>query len=211
VQSWTRTTAYYANFPWRGTWAHEGGGATMTLATHHLDLFYHLLGTPARVVGWTRNLMHRVETEDTVHALFEWRDGALGYLHISSGEAGTPEQIDIVGTAGTLSIGSGTLTATRFEHDLREHVRAHHHPEAVVGVTSREVGPVAAAPGHRGIYANLVDALAGRVPLVADGREGRASLELANALLYASATGREVELPLDPDAYAAFLARAAGR
>jgi predicted dehydrogenase len=205
IQAWTRTNAYYSQSPWRGTWAGEGGGAAMTLAIHHLDLFYHLFGMPARVAGWTRNILHTVGTEDTVHALLEWHDGILGFLHISSGEAGSPEQIEIVGTAGKLQIGSGTLTVWRFAADVRDHVETHPNPYGAVASAATDDTRFDAAPGHLGIYQNLLAAIVGRTPLVADGRDGRASLELANAILYSSQMRGEVELPLESDTYAAFL------
>jgi hypothetical protein len=41
--------------------------------------------------------------------------------------------------------------------------------------------------------------------LVADGAEGRMSLELANAMIYSSHTRDEVELPLDRQRYTALL------
>jgi hypothetical protein len=43
------------------------------------------------------------------------------------------------------------------------------------------------------------------VPLVADGTEGRMSLELANAIILSSHTARAVDLPLDRTAYADLL------
>ncbi len=67
---------------------------------------------------------------------------------------------------------------------------------------------VAVEPGrgeHADIYANFLDAIRHGAPLVADGEEGRLSLELANALIYSSHTGQPVSLPLDRSAYSALL------
>ena len=60
---------------------------------------------------------------------------------------------------------------------------------------------------HRAIYANLVQAIRGHAALVADGVSARQPLELANALIYSSATSQQVELPLDRAAYADLLDR----
>jgi hypothetical protein len=60
------------------------------------------------------------------------------------------------------------------------------------------------------VYANFVDATEHGTPLIADGAEGRMSLELANALIYSSATGLPVSLPLDRAAYTALLDRLRG-
>jgi predicted dehydrogenase len=55
------------------------------------------------------------------------------------------------------------------------------------------------------IYRNFVQAIAGREPLIAPAAAGVAALELANAIIYSSATGETLTLPLDRAAYAAFL------
>ena len=101
---WTRPTSYYKMAPWRATWAGEGGGVLTNQASHNLDILCHLLGSPARVYAWTRNLLHHTETEDTAHAILEWQDGALGMLHISTAEFDDAERLKIVGTRGYLEI-----------------------------------------------------------------------------------------------------------
>src|SRR5437764_953673 len=65
VAIWTRTTSYYAQAGWRGTWQGEGGGVLMNQSSHSLDLVCHLVGQPGRVVAWNRTLFHAIETEDT--------------------------------------------------------------------------------------------------------------------------------------------------
>jgi hypothetical protein len=58
---------------------------------------------------------------------------------------------------------------------------------------------------HLGIYRNLHAAVRHGTPLIADGLEGRNSLEVANAMIYSSHTHQEVKLPLDRLAYADLL------
>jgi hypothetical protein len=48
---------------------------------------------------------------------------------------------------------------------------------------------------------NFVNAILDGATLVAPGREGIHSVELANAMLYSSLTGKTVELPLNSQAY----------
>jgi predicted dehydrogenase len=203
--TWTRTAAYYRLGDWRGTWVGEGGGVLMNQAPHDLDLLCYLMGVPARVVAWTRTLLHQIETEDTVQAMLEWPDGALGSLHISTAEAGQPERLDIVGTAGCLQLGRGELTFQRFDLDLREHVLQSPRPFSAPALYPV---PVELEPGsgdHVSIYRNLHEAILRGAPLIADGVDGRMSLELANAMICSSYTGDEVELPLDRQRYAALL------
>jgi predicted dehydrogenase len=64
-----------------------------------------------------------------------------------------------------------------------------------------EVDRTSGSGEHRAIYANFVQAVQDHAPLIADGAEGRLSLELANALIFSSARREQVELPLDRQAY----------
>lgn len=205
VETWTRTAAYYRMSPWRGTWRGEGAGVLLNQAPHNLDLLCHLLGMPARVAGWTRTLLHKIETEDTFQAIVEWPSGALGHLHISTAEAGVSQRMEIVGTAGRLQIGKGQLKLGRFTVDLRDHVL--HNPDGFSspGIAEELVDLSGGAGDHLAVYGNLREAILGQAPLMADGSEGRMSLELANAIAFASHLGRQVDFPLDRQAYGEFL------
>jgi len=203
--TWTRTATYYRMGAWRGTWAGEGGGVLMNQAPHDLDLICYLIGIPSRVVAWTRNLLHPIETEDTVQAMLEWSDGALGAVHISTAEAGQPQRLDVMGTNGSLQIRRDGLLFHQFETDLREFVP--HSPEPFA---APEMHPVpleleTGAGDHLSVYRNLRQAILEGAPLRADGIAGRMALELANAMIYSSYTHREIKLPLDRQAYVALL------
>ena len=54
---------------------------------------------------------------------------------------------------------------------------------------------------HIGILKNFAAAILDGAPLIAPAREGIHSVELANAMLFSTATGRTIELPLDAKAY----------
>jgi len=93
------------------------------------------------------------------------------------------------------------------DHDLRDFLETN--PEPFGKPTFRDQA-VALEPGtgdHTDVYANFLEAIRHGTPLVAEGVEGRMSLELANALIYSSHAGRQVDLPLDRAAYTALLAR----
>jgi predicted dehydrogenase len=207
VAAWTRTAAYYAQAGWRGTWRGEGGGVLMNQAPHTLDLLCHLIGQPSQVVAWNRTLFHAIETEDTSLAMLEWPNGALGTLLVTTAQAGTPERLEIVGTRGALLLERGSLSLSEAEIDLREFMADNPDPFGRLALEPRQVELVPGSGDHAAMYANLVEAISDGHPLVADGAQGRQSLELANAFIYSSDTGQSVTLPLDRSAYAALLAR----
>lgn len=76
---WYRTPAYY-NVAWRGKWATEGGGPSITLGIHLMDLFLWLMGNWAAVQAMTGTLDRQIEVEDVSMALIRFENGALGNI-----------------------------------------------------------------------------------------------------------------------------------
>jgi predicted dehydrogenase len=205
VEMWTRTASYFQLASWRATWAGEGGGVLMNQAPHDLDILCYLMGMPSRVAAWTRTVLHQIETEDTVQAMLEWPNEALGSLHITTAEAGQPQRLEIVGTGGYLRIERGELVFEQFDTDLREFVLQSPNPYSQ---PAKQLIPVALEPragDNLSIWRSLHAAILQGTPLIVDGIAGRMSLELANAMIFASHTRQEVEFPLDRQAYAALL------
>jgi len=205
LATWTRAGIYYKLAPWRGTWKGEGGGVLMNQAPHNLDLIGHLLGMPARLVAWTRTRLHEIEAEDTAHAMLEWDNGALGGLHVSTAEADKGDRVEVLGTGGRLTLTMGELTAERFEPDIREHLRMSGEPFSAPAASPMSVDLSEGSGDHQAVYRDVHAAILDGAPLMADGVQGRMSLELANAMTYSSRTGTSVELPLDRAKYAALL------
>jgi len=203
---WTRTRRYYELAGWRGTWRGEGGGVLMNQSPHTLDVICHLAGQPNLVAAWNRTIFHAIETEDTAVAMLAWPHQTIGTLVVSTAQAGDPERLEIAGTRGVLQITNGRLTFRESSTDLRDFLAESGDPFGKLALESRDV-QLESNGHHTAIYANFIDAVERGMPLVADGSEARMSLELANALIYSSATRQQVELPLDSQAYAVLIDR----
>ncbi|MBE3557627.1 MAG: Gfo/Idh/MocA family oxidoreductase [Ktedonobacteraceae bacterium] len=203
--SWTRPASYFKQAPWRGTWAGEGGGILINQAAHNLDILCSLVGVPQRVYAWNRRLLHRIETEDTAHALLEYANGALGFLHISTAESDEAERLKIVGTGGRLEIRQGILSLRELKTDLKDFVVTSPSPYAAPASHEVQVEYEAGQGTHTEVYRAFYDALLHGTPFPSTGEEGRKSLELANSLIYSHYTHSEVTLPLDRQKYAALL------
>ncbi len=206
VVVWPRSDKYFRMSTWRGTWNGEGGGVLLNQSPHNLDLICHLIGLPKRLVAWARTTLHPIETEDTVQAMFEWPNGAIGSLHVSTAESGQPERMEILGTAGRLEIVAGGLRFDRFDQDLRAFFPTTE--ELFSGPSQQPVDvPLPAMTGsHNDIYANIYAAIREGAPLLAEGESARMSLELANAITLSSRTGAPVDFPIDRTVYAELLA-----
>lgn len=76
---WYRNEAYY-HVPWRGKWATELGGTTMTLGIHLMDLFHWLMGDWQEVSAMTGTLDRAIEVEDVSVALVRFKSGMVGTI-----------------------------------------------------------------------------------------------------------------------------------
>jgi predicted dehydrogenase len=202
MTDWFRTEAYYASGGWRATWKGEGGGVLLNQCLHNLDVMQWLLGMPARVRGFCQlGRFHNIEVEDNVSAYLEYPNGATGTFVSSTGEAPGANRFEIVGTRGKVVLEGDRISFTRNESDMLQFSRS-----AKIGFAKPEVWNVEipfenASNGHAILMQNFVNAILDSAPLIAPGKEGIHSVELANVILYSSLIGQTVELPMDSAAY----------
>lgn len=98
-----RTTAYYADDPWRGSWAADGGGVLMTQTIHQLDLLRWLLGPVETVQGATATYRHGdyIEVEDSATALLTFANGAMAtVLATTAAEPNLGIDLTVTGSTG---------------------------------------------------------------------------------------------------------------
>lgn len=81
--TWYRDAGYY-RVSWRGKWATELGGCTMTLGIHAIDAFLWLLGDWQDVRATVGTLDRQIEVEDVSMALVRFANGAMGSIVVSS-------------------------------------------------------------------------------------------------------------------------------
>jgi UDP-N-acetyl-2-amino-2-deoxyglucuronate dehydrogenase len=177
---WFRPPAYYSSSRWRGTWALDGGGALMNQGSHTVDLLLHLLGPVAAVSGATATRFHDIETEDTATALLEFVNGAQGTIDVTTAAPpGSPRRLQIAGTAGSLTLEGDRLIDATGGGAM---------PQAPENASSPVVSDVSS---HQRMVEDFVDAIRNRRAPICDGREGRRSVELIEAI-YRSARERRV-------------------
>jgi predicted dehydrogenase len=200
-----RPWSYYGTASWRGTWDGEGGGVLMNQAPHTLDLLCHLAGPPATVWGVSRRRAQPMEAEDTATALLEYPGGAVGTVAVSTTEPGV-QRIELVGDRGRIEIVGETLAYERFEPPLSEHLSTSTEMFGQPAIVSESVELPAGRGDHLDVHRDFAAAIrTGGAPR-APARDALWSLELANAIVLSTHTGRAEPLPVDRDAYAALLA-----
>lgn len=190
---WHRGREYYAQAPWRGTWARDGG-ALMNQCIHNIDLLQWMLGGDVSLVtAMTDRLAHPyIEAEDWGLAIIRCRSGAYGLIEGTTNVCpqNMEETLCLFGEQGTVKIGG--VAVNEIQHwqfakggETLEQARRHSSfPADIYG------------SGHQALYWDMVQAVEqNRSPYIT-GEEGQKALELVLAIYRSAASGGQVALPL---------------
>lgn len=202
ITDWYRTEAYYASGGWRATWKGEGGGVLLNQCLHNLDILQWLCGMPARLRGFCQlGRFHQIEVEDNATVYFEYDNGAQGTFITSTGEAPGTNRFEIAGTRGKIVLEQDKLTFIRNEICMREFSRTSKVGFLKPETWNIEIPITNAIHPHADLMQNFVNAIRTEEPLIAPGRDGLHSVELANAMLFSSLSEKMLELPMDGAAW----------
>ncbi len=184
---WYRPPEYYTGSAWRGTRALDGGGALMNQGIHTVDLLLWLCGPIARVSAITKTALHRIEVEDTAVATLEFASGALGTLEVTTAAyPGQPRRLELTGTAGTVIVEGDRVTNVALRTPPSVPL-----PEHAGNANASASSPVVSdIQGHRRVLEDFIAAVRDRRPPICDGKEGRRSVAVIEAI-YRSAARRE--------------------
>ncbi len=191
---WYRSEEYYSR-PIKGSWHTEGGGALINQAVHQVDVLLYLMGAIKAVQGvWQLGARHRIESEDVVNALLEYRSGATGVIQASTAFwPGYPERIEIHGTKGTAVLSGDQLTAWDVLDD-QEANKADPAPVAQ-SIASGSSDPMAISLlSFERQFLDFGNAIQNHHDPLITGEEGYRALEAVLGIYTACREGRRVEL-----------------
>jgi predicted dehydrogenase len=194
---WNRNESYYAEAPWRGTWALDGG-TLMNQCTHGIDLLQWMMGEDAvRVQAATRRFLRPIEAEDFGAAIVEFGSGAIGIIEGSADIYPTNlnETLSLFGERGSVVIGG--IAVNKLETWRFADSGLHGDGEESVLNPAEKDPPSVYGFGHSALYADFAGAIEeGREPLVS-GARGKKALDIILAIYRSQKTGQAVDLPTD--------------
>lgn len=190
---WNRDRNYYAQAPWRGTWAQDGG-CLMNQCIHGIDLLRWMMGDEVEeVYGVTRQQFHDyLECEDIGMAVVKFKNGAVGTIEGTTNvyPKNLEETLYLFGETGTVKLG-GTSTNNIDVWDFVDESESDSKNKGLQEATSNVYGN-----GHTSLFADMIEAVQkGRKPYV-DAVAGRNALEMILAIYQSAASGVPVKLPL---------------
>ena len=175
---WYRAQSYYdAGDGWRGTWAMDGGGSLANQGAHNCDLLLWFMGEPTRVYAETAVLNHDIETEDLGLVILNFESGARGtILATTTFPASDYHSVEVHGSEGGVILEDSLAGKYRTVGDGLQ--------EKMEGVVN-EV--------HNAIE-DMVQALETDGQMRVDGREGRRTVALLEAIYSSAGSGKPIAL-----------------
>jgi predicted dehydrogenase len=118
---------------WLRDSALAGGGPLFDTASHRIDAFNFLFGSPTRATGFRSNAIHKLDVEDSASILVDYESGARGIIDVRWNSRIVRDQFRIVGTEGELILdplnGPRLVVTTRAgssEEQLPAHANVHY-------------------------------------------------------------------------------------
>jgi UDP-N-acetyl-2-amino-2-deoxyglucuronate dehydrogenase len=181
---WYRPPDYYSGSRWRGSWTLDGGGALMNQAIHTVDLVQWMFGPVARVQAAAATLVHDIKVEDTAAAIIEFTNGAIGTIEAGTSlYPGYPRRLEVTGSKGTLVLEDDKLTRV----DLMSSSPSVSASAPAAAPPENASSPVVSdASAHQRVIEDFIHAIRTNTVPSCDGREGRRSVALVEAI-YAAA------------------------
>jgi UDP-N-acetyl-2-amino-2-deoxyglucuronate dehydrogenase len=187
---WFRPPSYYGDSPWRGTLALDGGGALINQAIHTVDLLLWLFGDVVSVQAQKKTALHKIEAEDTLVALLEFANGAMGVLQATtSAYPGYPRRLELTGSEGTVIIEHDRLLASDSRNKASELKSLGDDQNA-----SESSAAVSDVRGHRAVIEDFIDAIRTNREPRCSGVEGLRSVALVEKIYEACRLGKRVEV-----------------
>jgi len=164
---WYRSEEYYQMDAWRSS-RRSGAGVTVQHAFHYIDLLQHLMGPVESVYARMTNLAHpKVELEDTLLAMVNYKNGAQGIVQASTGLwPGTDIRVEINGEHGTAIMVGERMDTWQFKDERSEDEEIRRYGSAAVATAA--TGPTDFGfHDHQVVIEDMVDAVNnGRDPII---------------------------------------------
>lgn len=186
---WNRNDAYYAQAPWRGTKALDGG-VLMNQAIHNVDLLVWLMGEVEEVYSMGATRLRNIEAEDVSTGVVRFKNGALGVVEAAATiyPRNLEESLSIFGETGTVKIGG--VNANQFTHLNVESLDEVATNDIIEKVKADPIGK----SGHQCIIEDMIEAIKHDRDPIVSGEEGKRALQFVLAFYESAETNQKVKI-----------------
>lgn len=190
---WSRPQKYFEQSGWRGTKKMDGG-TLLTQAIHYIDVMQYVLGKVKSVYGKTKNVAHKIETEDIANAIMDLKSGTRTNLEftICTYPHNLECSLTVLGEKGTIKIGGRAMNECEIwevKDTPKPVIPSGPNPNVYAGGLY-----VGSCPNHKSIYQNLIDTVLYKKPSFIKAEDALESIKIIDAIRESSETGKEIIL-----------------
>ncbi|MDR0562609.1 MAG: Gfo/Idh/MocA family oxidoreductase [Spirochaetaceae bacterium] len=191
---WWRGQGYY-DTPWRGSWEQAGGGCTLNLAIHYLDLLLWMAGKPKELTAFMANVYHpAAQVEDLSSAYIRFAGGAVGELTCSQIHHGDSRERRLLFETERAELG---IPFSVYCSKDKGGGFPEEDAETAAEIEARYKSyPPLSWEGHIGQIADFVQAVETSSPLLLTGRTGRDAVEVVTGIYKSAVTKQPVSFPI---------------
>jgi len=201
-----RSDAYYKSAGWRGNWRGEGGGVLMNQAPHHIDaMLFVSCQDPEKILAVTETFLHPIiEVEDRASAVLWFKNGGIGYMHVSTCESPSTTRIEVAGDKGKIVYEDGKLTQYTLDMPVKQFCRSTPEMWGSPKAQGQDITPPAEEVKHTSHYnlmKDFVTCIIEKKDPVVTGEEGRRSVEIIDGAILSGKLGKPVPVPVSRPAF----------
>jgi UDP-N-acetylglucosamine 3-dehydrogenase len=169
-------------------------GVVIDLATHDLDVMYHLAGSEVqRLYAETEQRIH-TDHEDILNALLKFESGVLGVLQVNWLTPTKIREVSVLGERGMFACNYLTQDLTYFKNaEVPPPSDSGRHPRAVIEGEVVSI-PIAQAEPLKLELQSFLQAVRGEHEVEVDGEAGLRALHLALALVDSASDARVISM-----------------
>jgi predicted dehydrogenase len=189
---WYRPPEYYGNSSWRGKLSLDGGGALINQGVHTVDLLLWLMGDVVSVQAQMATALHKIEAEDTITALLEFANGAIGTLvATTSAYPGYPRRVEVTGSEGTVTLEHDKIIRADLKTPRPDLLKESESGDQNQSATSATVSDTR---GHQALIEDFLRTIKTNSRPLCDGIEARRSVALIEAIYEAARSGERTSV-----------------
>jgi predicted dehydrogenase len=188
---WNRSDAYYAESPWRGKKAMDGG-CLFTQFSHFIDILYYLNGGIDRVSGLTENFNHQSQTEFEDSGVFfmKAKNGAIVNFNFSTCayQKNMEGSITFFAEKGPVKIGGQYLNTIEYQN-----LESGALPQINITAKENDYGLYKGSmSNHDQVIQNVIDVLVNNARMMTTAEDGREVVHIIEQMYQADKEKRSL-------------------
>ena len=210
IQSF-RGADYWESGPWRKDPKYSGGGAITLNYSHDIDFLQWYFGEVKWIIGSTESMVHNNDVEDVANAIIKFKNGVISNFTCSTATYSTKSpRLEIFGTKGVISLVTTESKDPKLPYPTTKIIIHKNGKWRTIKMSESSnlvkkwenklmpwTAPLKGLASIESLDNNInefLKCIINNKPPIIDGKEGKKSLAIINAIYESSKTGKRISI-----------------